>query len=151
MVSRIYKCSISFPGNSTLCSNGKSNRLIQEAYVDSKLANRFGVYSSRVEELYTPYAYPQENGNRHDVRWVSLTNARGVGFIIVGVPRIDFSAHYYTTENIDKAQHPYELVKQDFITLNLDHKQHGLGSASCGPDVLSPYQLKNTLSNSKFT
>ncbi|MCP3738596.1 beta-galactosidase subunit alpha [Rossellomorea sp. BNER] len=114
-----------------------------EAYNDSKLANRFGVFSSRIEELYTPYAYPQENGNRHDVRWVSLTSARGIGFIVVGVPKIDFSAHYYTTENIDKAQHPYELVKQDFITLNLDHKQHGLGSASCGPDVLSPYQLKN--------
>jgi beta-galactosidase/evolved beta-galactosidase subunit alpha len=29
-----------------------------------------------------------------------------------------------------------------FITFNLDHKQHGLGSSSCGPDVLEKYRLK---------
>jgi hypothetical protein len=27
--------------------------------------------------------------------------------------------------------------------LNLDHQQHGLGSASCGPDVTENYRLKH--------
>ncbi|EKN65226.1 beta-galactosidase [Neobacillus bataviensis LMG 21833] len=114
-----------------------------EAYSDSKLANRVGVYTKKVEELYTPYIYPQENGNRHDVRWVSMTNTEGVGFVAGSVPTLDFSAHYYTTENLDQAQHTYDLKKQDFITFNLDYQQHGLGSASCGPDVTEAYQLKN--------
>ncbi|NWQ40753.1 beta-galactosidase subunit alpha [Bacillus sp. EB106-08-02-XG196] len=114
-----------------------------EAYSDSKQANRVGVYANKVEELYTPYIYPQENGNRHEVRWVSLTNIGGLGFVAAGEPVLDFSAHYYTTENLDKAQHTYDLIKQDFIKFILDHQQHGLGSASCGPDVTEPYRLNN--------
>ncbi|MEH7179343.1 beta-galactosidase subunit alpha [Neobacillus vireti] len=114
-----------------------------EAYSDSRQANRVGVYAKKVEELYTPYIYPQENGNRHEVRWVSLTNTSGMGFVAAGEPTLDFSAHYYTTENLDQAQHTYDLKKQDFITFNLDHQQHGLGSASCGPDVTEPYRLVN--------
>lgn len=115
-----------------------------EAYSDSKLANRFGVWSKTVDELYTPYVVPQENGNRIDVRWVSLTDLSGVGLVAIGKPDINFSAHYYTTENFEKARHTYDLVKKENITLNLDYRQHGLGSASCGPDVLEQYKLKNT-------
>lgn len=114
-----------------------------EAYSDSKQGNRIGVYNKKVEELYTPYIYPQENGNRHEVRWVSLSNSGGIGFVAAGEPMLDFSTHYYTMENLDKAQHTYDLIKQDYITFNLDHQQHGLGSASCGPDVTEPYILKN--------
>jgi beta-galactosidase/beta-glucuronidase len=113
-----------------------------EAYVDSKLANRFGIWSGQVEELYTPYVYPQENGNRHEVRWVSLTDKRGIGILAVGMPVIDFSVHVYSIKNLEDARHTYDLVKQDTIYFNLDYKQHGLGSASCGPDVLEKYKLK---------
>nr|WP_160724352.1 glycoside hydrolase family 2 TIM barrel-domain containing protein [Bacillus sp. USDA818B3_A] len=113
-----------------------------EAYVDSRMANRMGVWSRKVDDLYTPYVWPQENGNRHQVKWVSLTEANGFGVLAIGNPEIDFSAHYYTLENFDKANHTYNLKKQDFITFNLDHKQHGLGSSSCGPDVLEKYRLR---------
>ncbi|MBM7570408.1 glycoside hydrolase family 2 TIM barrel-domain containing protein [Aquibacillus albus] len=115
-----------------------------EAYVDSKEATKFGIWSNSVDGLYTPYAFPQENGNRHQVSWASFTNTYGVGLLTVGKPTFDFSAHYYTTENLEQAEHPYELEKQDFITLNLDYKHHGLGSASCGPDVLEKYQLTDS-------
>lgn len=114
-----------------------------ESYVDSKLANRFGVWSSNVDGLFSPYVVPQENGNRHEVRWASLTNLSGVGLLTVGEPSFDFSAHFYSTENIENARHTYDLVKEDSITFNVDHKQQGLGSASCGPGVLEQYRLKN--------
>lgn len=114
-----------------------------ESYVDSKLANRFGVWSSNVDGLFSPYVVPQENGNRHEVRWASLTNISGVGLLTVGEPSFDFSAHFYSTENIENARHTYDLVKEDSITFNVDHKQQGLGSASCGPGVLEQYRLKN--------
>ncbi|MEH7235812.1 glycoside hydrolase family 2 TIM barrel-domain containing protein [Bacillus sp. JJ1562] len=114
-----------------------------ESYVDSKLANKFGVWSKTVDELHTPYVVPQENGNRHEVRWASLTDLSGVGLLVVGQPNFDFSASYYSTENLEKANHTYDLVKDDFITFNVYYKQQGLGSASCGPGVLEQYQLKN--------
>jgi Beta galactosidase small chain len=113
-----------------------------ESYSDSKEANPVGLWSKKVEELHTPYVYPQENGNRHEVEWVSLTDKNGWGFVVMGHPTMDFSASYYTLENLDQAKHTYDLVKEEFITLNLNHQQHGLGSSSCGPDVLDQYKLK---------
>ncbi|WP_077619662.1 glycoside hydrolase family 2 TIM barrel-domain containing protein [Bacillus sinesaloumensis] len=114
-----------------------------ESYSDSKLANRFGVWSNSVDDLHTPYVVPQENGNRHEVRWASVTDLSGVGILVAGKPDFDFSASYYSTEKLENAGHTYDLVKNDFITFNIDHKQQGLGSASCGPGVLEQYQLKN--------
>ncbi len=114
-----------------------------EAYVDSRQAARVGVWTKAVEDLRTPYVYPQENGNRHQVRWARLTNEAGTGMTFRGQPVFDFNAQYYTQENIEEAQHTYDLVKQDFLTIMLDHRQHGLGSASCGPDVLEKYRLKS--------
>ena len=112
-----------------------------ECYVDSKQANRVGVYSCLVDDLYVPYVYPQENGNRTDVRWVSLANLRGMGLLAIGIPMLNFSAHRFTTQDFEKAQHTCDLVPRDEITLNLDYRHHGLGSASCGPGVLPQYEL----------
>ncbi|WIV11644.1 beta-galactosidase subunit alpha [Proteiniborus sp. MB09-C3] len=113
-----------------------------ESYVDSKEANTFGIYSSTVDGLYTPYVYPQDNGNRTDVKWVALTDERGMGFVTTGKEYLNFSAHYYTTEDIEKAKHLTDLRKRDFITLNIDYKHHGLGSNSCGPVPQPQYSLK---------
>lgn len=52
------------------------------------------------------------------------------------------SANHYTTADLTQAKHTYELIRRETITLNLDYKQSGLGSASCGPGRLEKYQLK---------
>ena len=113
-----------------------------ESYADSKEANRVGLYASTVDGLYTPYAFPQENGNRTDTQCVAFTNLRGLGMMAQGDPTLNFSAHRFTTEDLDKATHTYELKPRDFITVNLDYRQNGLGSASCGPGPLEKYWLK---------
>jgi beta-galactosidase/evolved beta-galactosidase subunit alpha len=113
-----------------------------ESYSDTKQANRFGWWQAGLDKLYTPYVFPQENGNRTDVRWVSLTNQRGTGFRAVGQPTLDFSAHRFTTADFEKAQHTYDLVPRNFITLNLDYRQNGIGSCSCGPRPWPQYWLK---------
>lgn len=104
-----------------------------ESYSDSKEAGRFGVYSRTVDELFTHYVYPQENGNRTDVRWVSITDGSGIGLLAAGVPELEFSARRFTDADLEAAKHASDLVPRDFITLNLDYRQNGLGSNSCGP------------------
>lgn len=113
-----------------------------EAYPDTKLANRFGIWNTTVDKLFTNYVVPQENGNRADVQWISVNRDDGLGLFVKG-SNFNFSAREYTTANLDKANHTYELEKSDFIELNLDYKLHGIGSASCGPGVLEKYELKN--------
>jgi beta-galactosidase/evolved beta-galactosidase subunit alpha len=93
-----------------------------------------------VDDLYVPYVYPQDNGNRTDVRWVSLTNTRGMGLLAV-MPDLNFSASRFTTNDLENAMHTCDLAPRDEITLNLDYRHHGLGSASCGPGVLPQYEL----------
>jgi beta-galactosidase/evolved beta-galactosidase subunit alpha len=114
-----------------------------ESYSDSKLANKFGIYKKTVDGLHTPYVKPQENGNRTDVKWVSALNSNGIGFFISGMPYIDFSAHNYTEQDLENALHTFKLINinRDSIFLNIDYKQNGLGSNSCGPRPLPQYKL----------
>ena len=113
-----------------------------EAYVDSIDATQFDVYKATVDDLYMPYVYPQENGNRADVKWFYMTDARGLGFKVQAKDSLNFSAHYYTMKDLEDAKHLSDLVKRDFITLNIDYKQNGLGSNSCGPKALEKHELK---------
>ena len=115
-----------------------------ETYADRKWGAKVGVYSGTVDDQYVPYIVPQENGNKTDVRWVALTNDRGVGLLVVGMPLLNVSAHHFSTQDLDKARHTYELERRDDITLNLDYAQSGLGNGSCGPGVLPQYLLNSS-------
>ena len=111
-----------------------------ESYRDTKQAQRFGLWRATVDELYTPYIFPQENGNRTDVSWVALADAHGHGLLAAGAP--NFSAHRYSTMDFENARHTTDLVPRDFITLNLDHQHNGIGTASCGPGPWEQQLLK---------
>ena len=112
-----------------------------EAYADSRQAARIGRYRRSVEEMQTPYVYPQENGNRVDVRWARLTRPDGSGLLIQGEATFDLAVRRWTSADLDAARHTTDLVPRDRVYLNLDVAQNGLGSASCGPGVLPKYQL----------
>jgi beta-galactosidase len=112
-----------------------------EAYPDSRRAVRVGRFRARVDELQTPYVFPQENGNRADARWVTLRDDAGAGLAVAGDPWIDVTARRWTTEALDAARHPLDLEAEERIWLNIDYAHSGLGSASCGPGVLPSYRL----------
>jgi beta-galactosidase len=98
-----------------------------ETYWDRKTGAAVGEYSGEVEELTHKYVRPQENGNRTDVRWVSLTNKDGVGLLAVGMPLLSVSAWPYPMWELEGARHINEPRKRDMITVNLDYKQMGVG------------------------
>ncbi|MHA1268990.1 MAG: glycoside hydrolase family 2 TIM barrel-domain containing protein [Candidatus Helarchaeota archaeon] len=91
-----------------------------------------GVHSKRIEELIHNYVRPQENGNRTDVRWAALTDENGVGILIsdIGGTLLNISAWPYTLDDLDNAKHINELPHRDFITVNIDYKQRGVGGDS---------------------
>jgi hypothetical protein len=113
-----------------------------ETYVDRKEGAQVGVYRGTVDEQYVPYIVPEENGNKTDVRWVSLTNADGIGLLASADRLLEVSAHHFTPEDLTAARHTHELVRRAEIILNLDYGQSGLGSASCGPGRLEKYRLQ---------
>jgi hypothetical protein len=112
-----------------------------ESYWDRKTSADISVYSGSVEDQYVPYIMPQENGNKTDVRWAGLTNKNNVGLLISGMPHLEVSVHNYTIENLTKARHTYEIIKSEYITMNLDLHQMGLG----GDDSWNPRTHKEYL------
>ncbi|MHA2716591.1 beta-galactosidase subunit alpha [Vibrio owensii] len=113
----------------------------EENYQDSRQANLIDVYHSTVADMFENYPYPQNNGNRQHVRWASLTNRHGTGLLVKPQQEINFSAWFYTNQNLHEAQHTIELEKSGYITLNLDHQVMGLGSNSWGSEVLDSYRV----------
>ncbi len=112
-----------------------------EGYPDTKQAQLFGRYKATVDQLFTNYIFPQENGLRSDCTYVALTNTRGHGLLATGSPSVHFSAGWFTPQDLEAARHPHELTKRDDITLILDHAHNGIGTASCGPGVFDKYVL----------
>jgi len=100
-----------------------------ESMYDRKTGAAIGIYSDLVENLIHPYVKPQENGNRTDVRWATITNEEGTGFLISDVGRtyLSVEALPYTIEDLETANHDHELPRRDFTTFNIDYKQRGVG------------------------
>lgn len=113
----------------------------EENYRDSRQANLIDIYHSTVADMFENYPFPQNNGNRQHVRWASLTNRHGTGLLVKPQQEINFSAWFYTNQNLHEAQHTIELEKSGYITLNLDHQVMGLGSNSWGSEVLDSYRV----------
>ncbi len=112
-----------------------------ENYDDRKASAHVGVYAGSVQDQYVPYIRPQENGNKTEVRWVTLTDRKGTGLLACGLPLLNVSAHHYSTDDLTWVMHACELQRRQEIYLNLDYRQGGLGSNSCGPRPLPQYLL----------
>jgi beta-galactosidase/beta-glucuronidase len=115
-----------------------------ENYPDRKESALVGVYAGLVKDQYVPYIFPQDYGNKSDVRWAALTDTHGVGLLALAPPGaqlLNVSAHEYATEDLTRAAHTYDLTPCGEIILNLDHLQAGLGSNSCGPGPLPQYLI----------
>ncbi|MBQ1954578.1 MAG: hypothetical protein II350_02450, partial [Clostridia bacterium] len=92
--------------------------------------------------LFTHYVYPQENGSHGETRYAGITDRRGLGLAMLGVPEFSFSAHHYTTMDIHTAKHDSELCERAETVVNIDAKMNGIGSASCGPHLHDKYCFK---------
>jgi len=112
-----------------------------ENYSDRKRAALVDLYKSTVTGQYIPYIMPQEHGNHTDVRWLSLRNGN-TGLLVEAAGPLEFSASHYTAHDIDAAHHTYDLKPRAEVILNLDYRQRGLGTGSCGPGPLAQYQIK---------
>jgi beta-galactosidase len=114
-----------------------------ETYVD-RAFERMGRYSSTVRQQWVDYSRPQENGNKTDVRWVTLTNEEGIGLLAVGDPLLSVGAMHYTKADLERAAYAFQLPARRETYLNLDLRQMGVGginswSAAAWP--MEPYRI----------
>ena len=113
-----------------------------ESYWDRKTSALVGKYTGSVDDQFVDYSKPQENGNKTDVRWVALTNENGIGLLAIGEPTLSVSARHFTTNDLQGVRYTHQMIRRDYITLNLDYKQMGVGGDnSWGLKVHDEYTL----------
>jgi beta-galactosidase len=102
-----------------------------ENYWDRAASAFVGRYKSTAREQFIPYVSPQENGYKTDVRWVAVRDEEGRGLAFCGIDLLSFSALRYAIEDMTQrsrgTMHPTDLVERDFVELNIDYKQTGVG------------------------
>ena len=120
-----------------------------ENYSDRNRSSLIGIYSSSVGEQQFDYIRPQENGNKTDVRWLTLTNKNGVGIHIKGLQPLSVKAAHNPASDLDfgtskKNSHPSDVTPRKEVFLNVDFLQRGVGGDnSWGALPHEPYRLLN--------
>lgn len=115
-----------------------------ETYVDRKAGAWVGRWNSTVDDLFFPYAEPQETGNLTDLRTLSLTNSEGQGLTATALGKDYLSGGTYPClmSDLEGRRHPVDIPKRDVVTLNIDHKQVGVGGTnSWGARPLPKYEI----------
>ena len=130
-----------------------------ESYADRKSSAAIGLYQAAVTAQIHHYARPQENANKTDVRWLAMKSPTGSGLLAVGDQPLSVSAWPYLQQDIDfiagkdgsasasglvpvTSKHGAELLMRDLVTVNIDHKQMGVGGdTSWGRLVHEAYRI----------
>ena len=106
-----------------------------ENYSDRSFGFTIQKYELPLDAFIEPYVMPQENANRTAVRWMACTEmTKNNGVLIVGKQPLSMSVWPYTQENLEEAKHTFDLNEEEYLTLNIDLKQMGVG----GNDSWSP-------------
>lgn len=113
-------------------------------YIDRKLGSKIDLYKSSVTDFEYRYMRPQESSNRCDVRYFTLTDKNGFGIKVDAYydNPINFSAYHYTTDGLEKATHINDIPYENITTVNIDHRQLGVGGDLPGQAfVREPYTM----------
>ena len=113
-----------------------------ENYVDRRAGVYVARHRARVGDLFHPYVRPQSQGNRTDLRRLSLRRDSGEGLGFEANPMLEFSLRTVSEEALEQAEHLSELVPDRALHLYLDAAQRGVGTGACGPDTLPRYRVR---------
>lgn len=129
----------------------------QESYWDRKTSAFVGLYKGSVADQYWAYLRPQENGNKTDVRWMTITDESGNGLLFSGMPLLEVSAHHNIMEDFESPErtdgrqvegvrvinrHTTDVKPRDLTSVNIDYKQMGVGGDdSWGARTHEEYRL----------
>lgn len=108
-----------------------------ENYVDMCQHARVGRYESDAESEYVNYIRPQEHGNHTKTKELIFNN----GLSFEAETEFEFNVSKYSTKALKEAEHTDELVANGATNVRIDYKNSGIGSNSCGPELLPKYRL----------
>lgn len=118
-----------------------------ENYCDLQRYASYGMWESKAENEYFSYIMPQEHGNHTGVTYLELDNT----LTFVADQPFECNVSLYSTDDLAKATHIDELHADGNTHVRIDYKNSGIGSHSCGPQLLDKYVLDGKNMNLKFS
>ena len=113
----------------------------RECYIDYQAHAKMGYWRSTVSKEYEPYIRPQECGNHMNVKYLAVSGKNTLVF--QSENPFEFSALHYTIEDLEQANHAFELETSDSTELLICYKNRGIGSNSCGPRLQDKYKVRD--------
>ncbi len=114
-----------------------------ETYPDRMRSGLVGRWHAAIDELFTPYLWPQEAGGRSGMRWLELRDGAGDGVrLVMGRPS-QVSATHYSAADLEAAEHLEALRPRPETIVHIDAAHRGVGTASCGPDTTEAYLVRS--------
>ncbi len=113
-----------------------------ENYPDRNRSAMLAIWDQEIDDL--PYLVPQEFGLRTDCRWLELFDAdsgRTLRIDADGSP-LHMSVTRHTPAELFAAESASDLRGRNDVVVCLDVVHRGLGTASCGPDVLPAHRIE---------
>ncbi|MBR0088184.1 MAG: beta-galactosidase, partial [Lachnospiraceae bacterium] len=115
-----------------------------ESYIDKHQSCLMGRFEDTVDGLFEDYIKPQENGSHYNCREAAVTD--GEKELRISGSGFSFNASRYTSEELTKKAHNFELERSGYTVLSIDGHMAGIGSNSCGPALISDYEVPEEMS-----
>ena len=113
-----------------------------ENYPDRRSSATIGRWAGTPDP--SPYLVPQEFGLRCDCSWfecIDATSRQRLRIEAVDPLTLHISAVHHSAADLTASANAADLTPLDQLVVHVDVAHRGLGTASCGPDVLAEYRL----------
>ena len=111
-----------------------------EAYEDKNLASRISLFRTTATKNFEHYVRPQENSAHYGCKLATVTTAAGHG-LLFAANKFSLSVSHFSPEYLTGVAHDYELEPERNTTVIIDYRNAGVGSNSCGPELLPQYRV----------
>ena len=112
------------------------------SYADLRRSSRLGEFETTANDNFEHYVRPQENMAHADTKWMFVANMEGHGLLAAETDAdFSFNCSHFTPKMLETTRHDYELKPLADTVVNLDYRQDGIGSNSCGPELLPEYRF----------
>ena len=113
----------------------------EETYADRQMGAKLGIYQNLVSDNLARYLVPQECGNKTEVRYAKVTDAKGRGLSFAG-KGMSFCGLPWTPHELEYAAHANELPQVHYTVIRAALAQMGVGGDdSWGAPVHPEYLL----------
>ena len=106
-----------------------------ENYQDMCHHTTIGKFTSTPSKEYVPYIKPQHHGNHTKTKWLEIDGLR-----FSADRAFEFNVSNYAADMLTYTAHADELIENEHTIVRIDYKNSGIGSNSCGPELLNQYR-----------